>query len=108
MCPWGRQEKSIQRGTSEGGGGPARKRLEGGHGIGTAEEGTSVGGGGGDLGSERHPPGDQGDSENEDPCRLGLPKTWCFRKSMERGLAQTVRQGRTQDTSQQVEKGLGL
>ena len=41
-------------GPPEGGGGPDRKRLEGGHGIGTAEEGTSVRG---YLGSGRHPPG---------------------------------------------------
>ena len=51
---------------------------------------------------------DQGDSENEEPCCPELPKTQCFRKSIERGLAQTICQGRKQDTCPPGKKGLGL
>ena len=51
---------------------------------------------------------DQGDSENEEPRCPELSKTQCFRKSTERGLAQTICQGRKQDTCLPGKKGLGL
>lgn len=51
---------------------------------------------------------DQGDSENEEPRCPELSKPQCFRKSTERGLAQTICQGRKQDTCLPGTKGLGL